>query len=148
MSVDDILRRAIVRRENEDTHPQENTPTQSTNPIESDLRSSSYDNARHYSQDIYYDQTPPAYPELVQSNQENIDDLIERKVEQYVRKMIGNSELSSIHGSREGSIPRASSTTDAYWQTQNAYNTIPANYGVPNMYDRRQLDNDNMVHMK
>lgn len=93
-------------------------------------------------QDLKYDQnTSKLYDE--DANEASENNFIEKKVEEVLKKFIGNSQLSSIQGSRESSLPRGIGTPEQMWtmnqaqyqpQFANSYNTMqPMFNSIPDM---------------
>lgn len=99
LSVDDIIQSALMRREmqrksREDSNEREYEPMPEPVP------------------------EPTPAPQRVYHQQANSNELIERKVEEVLKRLIGDSKMSSIQGSRESSIPRNLNMPE-YWNHQN-----------------------------
>jgi hypothetical protein len=104
LSVDDIIQSALMRREMQ-LHTRDDI------------------NEREYEPEP--EPVPEPTPQRVHHQQANNNDMIERKVEEVLKRLIGDSQMSSIQGSRESSIPRnynqnhsQSQNIPEYWNPQ------------------------------
>lgn len=154
MSVDDIIRSTMARR-NQGTFnrssPLKYTPKRPEN-VPQFNRSVEKENLYESPEE----DPPEPYP-IFASQQDlhnmnksyderdfNKNDLIERKVEEVIRRFIGNSNLSSIRGSRENSLPRNLNQeyfNSPFQQNQGFYNTYSMQNQTPPQMPNQMMFN-------
>ena len=152
MSVDEIIQNAMLRRqkENKQLSPPTHDYVAGGSLTRDDSGSKQFFNQVSpfsYNNKILHNTPAPIYSShktlnneanLSKSYNDDYDnnDLIERKVEDILKKIIGNSQMSSIHGSRESSIIR--NPNDGYWQQNTNLYNIPQQNSFPGVYNSIQ----------
>jgi len=163
MSVDDIIQTALLRRDQQRQSAKKQV-LQTTPPTHDRYRTVENENFGHSPeqfhrtpqpvftsrQDLIQDQNhSKSYDEEIEDSNKN--NIIERKVEEVLRRFIGSSQMSSIQGSREGSLPRQMNSTDQYWQMHPQASGYYPSYAPPmqQMFSSNQdIGQSDIVNMK